>query len=47
MNATATTTEITTIMICGTSKTTNQTTTTKTVLWTATSNEYEDEDTDE
>ena len=47
MNATATTTEMTTIIMNATATTTNQTTTTKTVLWTATSNEYEDEDTDE
>ena len=44
MNATVTTTDITTIINCGTSKTTNQTTTTKPVLGTTTSNEYDDED---
>ena len=47
INVTAMATGIMTIINLGTPKTTNQTTTTKTVLGTATSNEYDDEDTDE
>ena len=47
INVTAMATGIMTIINLGTPKTTNQTTTTKTVLGTATPNEYDDEDTDE